>query len=223
VAAAREGIKVALVEPMNLVGGMMSSGLSFSDSNQTDRRTVKGLFEEVHLRIVRNGKMFERYVTPIEETVRSRDGGRVVQGRVGVTHAPFVPLVGVIDNQSPAAAAGLRTGDLIISVDGQPVRNWSDVQQHLGRFVRRTSLVYFRGTEVPGVPQVQLLSAGFADLVPETQIDDKLKRQSYTGLEHAEMFVAQVDQRDLVTRDQRRPDLLRFERSGHATSTGWLA
>ncbi len=51
VAAAREGAKVALVEPMNLIGGMISSGLSFSDSNQTDRRTLKGLFEEVHLRI----------------------------------------------------------------------------------------------------------------------------------------------------------------------------
>jgi regulator of sigma E protease len=40
---------------------------------------------------------------------------------------------------------------------------------------------------------VQLLSAGFADLVPETQIDATLARQSYTGLEHAEMFVAHVD------------------------------
>jgi regulator of sigma E protease len=149
--------------------------------------------KEVHLRISRNGKVFERYVTPIEDTVRSRDGQKSVQGRVGVTHAPFVPLVGVIDNQSPAAAAGLRTGDLIISVDGQSVRNWSDVQHHLGRFVRRTSLVYFRGTEVPGIPQVQLLAAGFADLVPETQIDQRLQRTTYTGLEHAEMFVAHVD------------------------------
>jgi regulator of sigma E protease len=46
---------------------------------------------------------------------------------------------------------------------------------------------------MPAVPQVQLLSAGFADLVPETRIDGRLKRQTYTGLEHAEMFVAHVD------------------------------
>jgi len=46
---------------------------------------------------------------------------------------------------------------------------------------------------VPGVPQLQLLSAGFADLVPDTQVDAKLERKSYTGLEHAEMFVAHVD------------------------------
>lgn len=51
VAAAREGAKVALAESQDFVGGVMSGGLSFSDSNQTDRRTLLGLFEEIHLRI----------------------------------------------------------------------------------------------------------------------------------------------------------------------------
>lgn len=51
VAASREGATVALVEPMDLVGGIMSSGLSFSDSNQTARECLGGLFEEIHLRI----------------------------------------------------------------------------------------------------------------------------------------------------------------------------
>ena len=149
--------------------------------------------QELRLRVSRDGKVFERYVTPLEETVRSRDGGKSVQGRIGITHAPFVPIVGVLDARSPATRAGLRTGDLIISVDGHPVRNWSDVQRILGKLARRASLVYFRGTEVPGVPQIRLLGAGFADLVPEIQVDEQLRRRSYTGLEHAEMFVAHVD------------------------------
>jgi len=149
--------------------------------------------KEIHLRISRAGKVFERYITPLEETVHKRDGITTRQGRIGITHPPFIPLVGIVDDQSPAAKAGLRTRDLIISIDGQPVRNWSDVQGHLGKFVRRTSIVYFRGTEMPGVPQIQLLAPGFADLVPETQIDATLKRTTYTGLEHAEMFVAHVD------------------------------
>ena len=136
---------------------------------------------------------FERYLTPLEDTVRYRDGRVSVQGHVGVTHAPFVPLVGILDKDSPAAMAGMQTGDVIIAVDGEPVRNWSDVQHHLGKFAHRTMLVYFHGTEIPGVPQVQLLAPNPGDLVPETQIDASLRRESYTGLEHAEMFVAHVD------------------------------
>jgi regulator of sigma E protease len=185
-AAARAGI-----EPGDRVVEINGTTMRYWEEIEDAVRSAPG--KELHLRISRNGKVFERYVTPLEETVRSRDGRVVVQGRVGVTHPPFVPLVGVIDGQSPAARSGLHTGDLIISVDGQPVRNWSDVRHILGRFARRTSLVYFRGTEVPGVPQVQLLAGGFADLVPETQVDATLKRQTYTGLEHAEMFVAKVD------------------------------
>ena len=185
-AAARAGL-----EPGDRVVEIDGTTMRYWEEIEDAVRSAPG--KELHLRVSRNGKVFERYVTPLEETVRSRDGRVVVQGRVGITHPPFVPLVGVIDGQSPAARSGLRTGDLIISVDGQPVRNWSDVKRALGRFARRTSIVYFRGTEVPGVPQVQLLTAGFADLVPETQVDTTLKRQTYTGLEHAEMFVAQVD------------------------------
>jgi regulator of sigma E protease len=185
-AAARAGI-----EPGDRVLEINGRAIRYWEEIEEAVRSSPG--EELHLRIHRNGKTFERYLTPIEDTVRRRDGGVQVQGRVGITHAPFVPLVGVIDGQSPAAQSGLRTGDLIISVDGQAVRNWRDVQHQLGKFARRTSLVYFRGTELAGVPQIELLAAGFADLVPETQIDAKLNRQTYTGLEHAEMFVAHVD------------------------------
>ena len=151
--------------------------------------------KELHLRIERHGKAFERYITPIDERVwsKDRDGKVTVQGRLGITHAPFVPLIGVIDATSPAARAGLRTHDLLISIDGQPVHDWSDVQEHLDHRARRASLVYFRGTELGGVPEVELLSARFADLVPDTQLGDDGKRHTYTGLEHAEMFVARVD------------------------------
>ena len=185
-AAARAGL-----EPGDRVLEIDGRAVRYWEEIEEAVRSSPG--KELHLRVSRFGKVFERYVTPLEETIRTRDGGRGMQGRVGITHAPFVPLVGVIDGKSPAARAGLRTGDLIISVDGHPVRNWTDVQRSVGRLARRTSIVYFRGTEVPGVPQLQLLSAGFADLVPESLVDLKLKRQSYTGLEHAEMFVAHVD------------------------------
>jgi regulator of sigma E protease len=185
-AAARAGL-----EPGDRVLEIDGRAVRYWEEIEDEVRSSPG--KELHLRVSRHGKAFERYLTPLEETVRHRDGAVTVQGRVGITHPPFVPIVGVIDGEAPAAQAGIHTGDLIISVDGQPVRNWRDVHHHIGKLARRASIVYFRGTEVPGVPQIQLLGAGFADLIPETQIDATLNRQTYTGLEHAEMFVAHVD------------------------------
>jgi hypothetical protein len=51
IAAAREGASVILLEPTQHVGGVNTGGLCFSDSNQTVRGTVLGLFEEWHARI----------------------------------------------------------------------------------------------------------------------------------------------------------------------------
>ena len=51
IAAAREGASVILLEPTDHVGGVNTGGLCFSDSNQTVRSTVMGLFEEWHTRI----------------------------------------------------------------------------------------------------------------------------------------------------------------------------
>ncbi len=51
IAAAREGASVILLEPTAHVGGVNTGGLCFSDSNQTVRSTVMGLFDEWHARV----------------------------------------------------------------------------------------------------------------------------------------------------------------------------
>lgn len=51
IAAAREGAEVILLEPTDHIGGLNTGGLSFSDSNQTVRSTIMGLFDEWHTRI----------------------------------------------------------------------------------------------------------------------------------------------------------------------------
>ena len=51
VGAAREGAKVVLAEPTQHIGGVNTGGLCFSDSNQTVRSLLGGLFEEFHQRM----------------------------------------------------------------------------------------------------------------------------------------------------------------------------
>ncbi|WP_395731237.1 FAD-dependent oxidoreductase [Prosthecobacter sp.] len=57
IAATREGASVILLEPTAHVGGVNTGGLCFSDSNQTVRSTVLGLFEEWHSRVEKDYQM----------------------------------------------------------------------------------------------------------------------------------------------------------------------
>ncbi len=184
--AARAGI-----EPGDTVLAIDGDNVRYWE--EVENKVQRSAGKELHLKLEHNGKTFERYVVPVEEIVRKRDGQAVSEGRIGITRVPFVPLIGVLDAASPAAKAGLETGDLVISIEAWPVTNWADVTRRLGHSAAQTSLVYFRGTEVPGVPQVRLLDAHRAQLNPETRMDDTLKRSIYTGIEKAEMFVAHVD------------------------------
>jgi regulator of sigma E protease len=186
--AARAGL-----EPGDRVLAVNGNGVRYWE--ELERAVQRSPAKELHLRLERNDRVFEKYVVPIEEVVRKRDGFARAQGRIGITRAPFAPVVGVLDHRSPAygsATRGLRTGDLIISLGGEPVHNWSDLGRKLGRS-RRTNVAYFRGTPVPGIPHLALYEAGFHDLVPQVRHDDRLQQSIYTGLERAEMVVAQVE------------------------------
>lgn len=162
---------------------------------ELEQAVQQSIGQELRLRLRRGDKEFEKYIVPVEQVVRTREGQATPQGFIGVTHAPFLPLVGVIDPASPASQAGLRTGDLIISIDGEAVHNWTEVKARLERTTRRTSLVYLRGQAVPGLAEVKVLDAHFADLIPETRMQPNGRHTVYTGLEPAEMFVARVEPR----------------------------
>jgi regulator of sigma E protease len=148
---------------------------------------------ELRLRIRRGGREFERFVQPVERIVRSRDGRSNVQGWIGVSQAPFLPQIGVIDPTSPAARAGLQTGDIVIGIDGQEVVNWTDLRRLLDQGPHQRTVAFFRGESVPGVPELRVLSPGITtELVPELR-QNRQTLQLHHGIAPAEMFVARVD------------------------------
>lgn len=169
-------------------------GQSMRYWEELESKIANSAGRELRVVLRRGDKDLERYIVPVE-TPRRREDAMSRLGQIGITRAPFVPLIGVIDATSPAGRAGLRTGDLIVSIDGLPIGSWGDVRRHLGTRTRRTNVIYLRGTEVPGLPQIRLLEPGLADLVPEPS-PPGTKAPSETaglaGLEPAEMFVSRV-------------------------------
>lgn len=146
---------------------------------------------ELKLRISRGGREFDKYIVPISRTTRKRDGQTETHGSIGITWAPFLPLVGVIDPDSPAGRAGLETGDLVVSVDGEQIDNWSQLAAAFEDHGRRRNLAVFRGVSIAG--GARLLMPRLTALVPETRVDPRGRRQSHSGLAPAELFVSRVE------------------------------
>ncbi len=69
--------------------------------------------------------------------------------------------IGDVTRDSGAGKAGLKAGDVIIEIDGQPVARMNQVLHILGRKYEgdRISLKYRRGTEVVTVKDIQLIGA----------------------------------------------------------------
>jgi regulator of sigma E protease len=85
-----------------------------------------------------------------EEHARVLDGSRLAEvdpGRgfldaIGLARAspPIPPVIGEVVDGDPAAVAGIRTGDRVLAVDGEPIEDWQAltemVQQRPGETVR---------------------------------------------------------------------------------------
>jgi regulator of sigma E protease len=148
----------------------------------------------VRVTLRRAGEEVSTYVTPRRFVMRRRTGLHREQGLIGVTQAPLPPRVGILEPGSPAARAGLRTGDLIISVDGEPIDSWTVLADRLRHHTRRIPLAYLRPTRAQvGFADIRVHDAAFADVVPDFHVADDGRQSTDTGLASAEFFVADVE------------------------------
>ncbi|MBK9071646.1 MAG: site-2 protease family protein [Myxococcales bacterium] len=146
---------------------------------------------DLRLTIARGGKVFERVLAPVATVERHRDGSQTRHGYLGIAQVPFAPVVGILDRASPAAQAGMATGDIIASIDGVNVATWADIDRRLRHVASRANIVYLRRTNVAGLP-VDLLTAELADIVPRVAMDEQLRRSTYTGIERSDLVIATV-------------------------------
>ncbi len=91
---------------------------------------------------------------------------------VGVDVAEYLdkaPVIGWIESDSPAAKAGLREDDEILSINGQPTPTWSDVDLAVGTRpdktiqveVRREGKIFTVDLQTESVTRFQMGYAGF--------------------------------------------------------------
>jgi regulator of sigma E protease len=116
-------------------------------------------------------------------------------GWIGVSPRFQLPEIGIVDLTSPAAQAGLRTFDYIISVNGQPVSHWAEFRNAVVRAgASPLRITYLRGTHsaVPFV-HVEIQEPGNAVVIPQPVLDPSGGRRYETGILPSDLFVYSVE------------------------------
>jgi regulator of sigma E protease len=157
---------------------------SWSDMSQ---RVAESPGIDLKVQIERDGKRLDRTVTPAKKLSRNALGVATPVGRLGVLASFYAPQIGIIDPRSPAYLEGLRSGDTITSINGEPVRTVEELQRMLDStgdgLVR---LTYLRATPVVApIGTLLWYESAHAQLLPG-------KDGSGTGIHPANSFVRSV-------------------------------
>jgi regulator of sigma E protease len=167
--------------------------------------------EPLRFTIERDGQRFDRFITPQEQVILNRLNMTEREGQIGISPFYDLALIGITGPDTAAARAGLRTGDLVTSVNGAPVERWDQLERILQRNRGQSlNVSYLRPNHALGEPGSSRPSGTLRDeaaalvdlhlLKPAVVVVDPEpvasggKTVYETGMHSAEFFVRQVDQ-----------------------------
>lgn len=150
---------------------------------------------ELEVQIERDGKRLDRVITPRKTMRRNALGVVTPVGRLGVLRWFYAPQVGIIDPESPAYGVGLRTGDVITSINGEPVRTVEELQRMLEATGNaQVRLTYLRADVREGpLAHYMYYESAHAQLLPRKSTAGTDTVESPTGLLPANTFIRSVD------------------------------
>jgi regulator of sigma E protease len=162
---------------------------------ELERVIAESLGRTLRFGIRRGSDGEERDVTPVRVERSGTLQRKETVGWIGVSPRFHLPEIGVLDPNSPAAQAGLKTFDFITSVNGAPVATWAE----FSKAVERTGasplrINYLRGgySALP-FAHIEIQQPGSAVVIPVAIFDATGHRRYDTGLASAELFVFSVD------------------------------
>ncbi len=162
--------------------------------HELTRKVAPSAGRPLEFTVDRRGQHITRSITPEMTHEEGLLELRESAGRIGIS--PYHPLatIGIVSPAQPAAAAGLRTFDRIVSAGGRPVERWIDLHEVLdrnrGSMLPITYLRPQRLTDVlSGLVDLELYEPHVATLTPEGGPGTGTER---AGLESSDLYVARV-------------------------------
>ena len=147
----------------------------------------------LEIELIRNGRRIKKTVTPKLHHIPTRLGLNKSVGLIGIS--PYLDLsqIGISGPETPAARAGLRTGDIVTRVNNLPVTSWPELRNALRNAEGGDiALTFVRpGDSVSTFFDLRLLNPRTAIIQRETS-DENDGRVSDLGIRSAELFVQSV-------------------------------
>ena len=100
---------------------------SFSDAQIVLSKRL-GESGDLQIEILRNENSFEFYL-PINDWLSSKEPSNLLY-ELGI-FPPLEPIIGSVNEASPAADGGLKPGDKILEIDNKPITFWGDISKEI--------------------------------------------------------------------------------------------